>query len=146
MSTEAKPASRHASRQAAIQMLYALQLGTPAVVPADRELSRAINEFWDHFSAPEGARDYADLLVRGVVGTLARLDERLTRASTNWRLERMARIDLAILRLAAWELTESLEVPREVAIDEAVELAKTFSSDEAGKFVNGVLAGLVSHT
>ena len=144
MSSEAKPASRHASRQAAVQMLYALQLGTPAVAPPERELTVAIDEFWLHFSAPEGAREYADVLVRGVVATMQRLDERLTRASTNWRLERMARIDLAILRLAAWELTESVDVPREVAIDEAVELAKTFSSDDAGKFVNGVLAGLVA--
>jgi N utilization substance protein B len=125
-------------------MLYALQLPGNATAPSIAELDRAVDEFWLHFSAPEGAREYADILVRGVVGALARLDDRLTRASTNWRLERMARIDLAILRLAAFELTESVDVPREVAIDEAVELAKTFSSDEAGKFVNGVLAGLVS--
>jgi N utilization substance protein B len=67
------------------------------------------------------------------------LDERIRAASQNWRLERMARIDRNALRLGAFELLTRSDVPRAVILDEAVELAKRFGSDESSKFVNGVL-------
>ncbi len=70
---------------------------------------------------------------------VAELDERVTKASTNWRIERMARVDRNVLRLGAWELAHREDVPRAVVLDEAVELAKRFGSEESGPFVNGVL-------
>jgi transcription antitermination protein NusB len=138
-------AARHRSREAAVQILYSMALAPNTAAPPAADLDRSIAEFWTHFSAPEGAREFADALVRGVVASVERLDARLERASIHWRLDRMGKIDLAILRLAAYELTEAVDVPREVAIDEALELAKTYSSEDAAKFINGVLAGIVQN-
>jgi N utilization substance protein B len=77
--------------------------------------------------------------VRGVRAALVDLDARITRASTNWRIERMTRVDRNLLRLGAWELVQKADVPRAVVLDEAVELAKRFGTEESGAFVNGVL-------
>jgi N utilization substance protein B len=85
--------------------------------------------------------DYTTELVRGVHAHRAVLDERIERnAKEGWSLARMPVIDLALLRLAAYELEFQPDVPVGVVIDEAVSLAKQFSTDEAGRFVNGVLA------
>lgn len=81
-------------------------------------------------------------LVRGVEAHRHRLDEAIAARAKGWTLARMPVLDLNVLRLAAYELAERPEVPVAVVIDEAVELAKRFSTDESGKFVNGVLSNL----
>lgn len=134
--------ARFESRSCAVQMLYAMNIG--ASQPAPEDFNHQIAEFWTHFTATAEARPFAEELVRGVLAVLPRLDERLEKASHHWRLDRMARIDLAILRIAAYELTEVVDVPREVAIDQALELAKLFSAQESARFINGVLAGLIA--
>ena len=85
------------------------------------------------------ARDHAAELVQGVLEHQAGLDRLLDRASTNWRVERMSRVDRNVLRVAALELTEHPDVPRAVVLDEAIEIAKQLGSTESGGFVNGVL-------
>jgi transcription antitermination protein NusB len=87
--------------------------------------------------------DMATELVRGVETNRARLDEVIAAHAKGWTLTRMPRIDLTVLRIAAFELLGRREVPVAVVIDEAVELAKRFSTDDSGKFVNGVLSALV---
>ena len=101
----------------------------------------AIDLFWRSFAAdadPEG-RVYADACVRGVVGAGVALDQQIAAASQNWRVERMARVDRNVLRLGTWELVHQASVPRAVVLDEAVELAKAYGTDDSGAFVNGVL-------
>jgi N utilization substance protein B len=71
--------------------------------------------------------------------SLAAIDERITRHAANWELKRMAALDRNILRLAACELVNFSEVPFKVVIDEAVELAKLYGTDESGRFVNGII-------
>jgi N utilization substance protein B len=125
--------ARHSGREAALQMLFQLEAsGTSA--------EETIELFWRTFDEadPEG-RSYADTLVRGVADTTAALDERIAAASQNWRLERMSRVDRNLLRLGTWELMTRQDVPRAVILDEAVELAKSFGTDESSGFVNGVL-------
>src|SRR5258706_33956 len=100
---------------------------------------RAIADLWNELPGDAEGREYADSLVRGVRSALDKVDERIRAASQNWRLERMSRIDRNALRLGAYELMTRAEVPRAVILDEAVELAKRFGSDESGGFVNGVL-------
>ena len=100
-----------------------------------------IKSFWRSFGAdadPEG-RVYAEEAVRGVGGEIERLDEQIAAASAHWRVERMARVDRNVLRLGAWELAHRPDVPCAVVLDEAVELAKAFGTDDSGAFVNGVL-------
>ena len=83
---------------------------------------------------------YTVELVEGVVANAARIDEILTQYSEGWTIDRMPVVDRAVLRIAVYELLWSTDVPPAVAIDEAVELVKTLSTDESPKFVNGLLA------
>jgi transcription antitermination protein NusB len=124
--------ARTSSREAALQMLFGIEV---THVSADT----AIGNFWREFDGDPEGRSYADEIVRGVVSQLDKLDELIRTASTNWRLERMARVDRNLLRLASWELLHSAVVPRAVIIDEAVELAKRYGGEESSSFVNGVL-------
>lgn len=126
-----RTSARTLAREAALQMLYALEAGPNSV-------ERVIAAFWRETPADPEAKEYADELARGVGEELPALDEALRAASQNWRLERMTRVDRNVLRLATFEL-KSARVPRSVAIDEAVSLAKKFGTEESGKFVNGVL-------
>lgn len=101
----------------------------------------AIELYWRSFAAdadPEG-RVYADACVRGVAGTGPELDQQIASASQHWRVERMARVDRNVLRLGTWELVHQGDVPRAVVLDEAVELAKAYGTDDSSAFVNGVL-------
>jgi N utilization substance protein B len=124
--------ARTTAREAALQMLYALEAsaGSPGQV---------IGDFWRELPGDPEGREYADAIVAGVAEGGNALDERIRAASKNWRLERMTRVDRNILRMGAWELEHRSEVPRAVIIDEAVELAKRYGTDESGAFVNGVL-------
>ena len=126
--------ARHSGRQAALQMLF--QIEASGATPDE-----AIELFWRSFGSeadPE-SRAYADACVRGVGARLAVLDRHIAQASAHWRVERMTRVDRNVLRLGTWELAERVDVPRAVALDEAVELAKVFGNDDSGAFVNGVL-------
>jgi len=115
-----------------LQMLFALEAGGGSA-------ERVIASFWRETPGDPEGRDYADTAVRGVADGLAGVDEAIKKASTNWRIERMARVDRNVLRLGAWELLQKGDVPRAVILDEAVELAKRFGSEDSGAFVNGVL-------
>ena len=85
-------------------------------------------------------QDYAREIVEGVAGNLPRLDDAITASARDWSLERMPPVDRTILRVATYELLCRDDVPMAVAIDEAVELAKSLSTDDSPSFVNGVLA------
>jgi len=92
--------------------------------------------------------DYTITLVEGVVRCWSEINEMLATYSQGWSVERMPAVDRAALRLATWEIVYSDEVPDAVAIDEAVELVKSLSTDESPAFVNGLLARIaeVKHT
>jgi len=81
-----------------------------------------------------------------VLANQDRLDAIIGEASENWKLEQMAKVDRIILRIAVWELAIERQVPTKAAINESIELAKTFSGDEAGRFVNGVLGRVAAAT
>ena len=125
--------ARRSGREAALQMLFQLE---GSGVSADQ----AIDLFWRTYedADPEG-KAYADMIIRGVADNLDGIDKKIAAASQNWRLERMSRVDRNLLRLGSWELMFRSDVPRAVILDEAVELAKSFGTDESSGFVNGVL-------
>lgn len=130
--------SRSKSRKRALDALYAAELNK---LDAMELLSNAQ-------TAAEGRQnqdaifDYAETLVRGVTSELSTLDARLQNLAEGWKLERMPNLDRALLRMGAWEILHNTEVPNEVAISEAVNLASEFSTDDSPKFINGVLARL----
>jgi N utilization substance protein B len=124
--------ARSAAREAALQMLFAADLGSQ---PAEA----IVTDFWREFPGDPEGREYADSAVHGVLAERTRIDEHLRKASQNWRLERMTAIDRNVLRLGTWELLTRLEIPRAVIIDESVEVAKRYGGKESAAFVNGVL-------
>lgn len=124
--------ARRSGREAALQMLFQVEASG---VAADR----AIELFWRSFEADPEGRSYADACVRGVTENLEAIDARVGAASQNWRMSRMSRVDRNLLRLGTWELMFRPDVPRAVILDEAVELAKSYGSEESSGFVNGVL-------
>jgi len=113
-------------------MLFGLE-----ATQADTEL--AISLFWREFGGDAEERVYADESVRGVMRERDVIDEIVRVASEHWRIERMTRVDRNVLRLGTWELRHKLDIPRAVVLDEAIELAKKYGSEESGAFVNGVL-------
>jgi transcription antitermination protein NusB len=96
-------------------------------------------------ATPEVAA-FAGQLVRGVLANREKLDAVLGEASEHWKVEQMAKVDRTILRIAVYELTIDKQVPTKAAINESIELAKTFSGDEAGRFVNGILGRVAAPT
>ena len=133
----------------ALKVLYSL---------ADHEggaLENVMGDFWKNFQfrndvlgeavvdeastqQPE-VRHFAERLVCGVAENLEGIDQEIKSFSTNWALDRMARVDLAILRLAAFELIYCPDVPHNVVINEAIEIGKRFGTEETPAFINGVL-------
>jgi transcription antitermination protein NusB len=124
--------ARHTGREAALQMLFQVEA-------QNASSEETIRLFWRQFEGDPEGRAYADSIVKGVTDTRDAIDTTIRKASTHWRLERMSRVDRNLLRLGAWELLHSTEVPRAVVLDEAVELAKSYGTEESPAFVNGVL-------
>lgn len=125
---------RHQAREAALQALYLWEVGKTD--PA----SAIETYFTEHKAdAPEAVREFARTLVFGTVGEISALDTLIQSHSEHWRLERLAVIDRLILRMASWELQHAADTPPAVVLNEALELARTFSTDDAVRFVNGVL-------
>jgi transcription antitermination protein NusB len=121
---------RRKGRELALQALYQLDL---------RGDDAAVRTFWAHCEAPSDARSFGEDLVGGVLEERERIDALIAESSDNWRLDRLSHVDRNILRVATYELLCRHEVPARVAIDEAIEIAKRFGSDESPTFVNGVL-------
>ncbi len=152
------PAGRHQGRVAALQLLYQREVGgvegprggrglararpgphQPEVGGVEgARLDRAVDLYWLQHPAPDGPRRFAEGLLRGTLDALERIDPLIESAADNWRLSRMAVIDRLVLRLAVYELLAA-ETPAAVVIDEAIELARTFSDEPSPRFVNGVL-------
>lgn len=135
--------ARRKGREAALQMLYQMDVGGSGA-------EDAIRAYWAHLGENEGGDtsadasdagmvEFANMLVRGFAAHHARIDETIRNVSHHWRLERMTRVDRNILRLATFELLELTDVPRRVTLNEAIELAKRFGSEGSAGFVNGVL-------
>jgi N utilization substance protein B len=122
---------RRKSREFALQMLFQWEMG-------QQEPARIEANFWKNARAEKKTRAFANQLFEGTVAEVAALDELLARHTEHWRTERMAAVDRNILRLATYEL-RSTDTPAKVVLDEAVELAKKFSSEESAPFINGVL-------
>ena len=126
-------AKRTKSRERALQALYQIDV-------ASTDLEEALGRFWRSFEPVEReVRETAEGLVRGVAAHRREIDEAIEAVSVNWRLDRMAKVDRNVLRLAVHELLHRPDVPVKVVIDEAIELGKKFGSESSGAFVNGVL-------
>jgi N utilization substance protein B len=129
--------SRRKAREAAVQMMYQLDL-------SGEDPEKAVTLYQQYLGQAEDADEFAIELVRGCAAALDEIDAKIREVSKHWRLERMARVDRNILRLATYELLKLPEVPRRVTLNEAVELAKRFGDENSPAFVNGVLDRIAS--
>jgi transcription antitermination protein NusB len=148
---------RREARERAVQFLFQHDMNPP------EKLDEALDHFWDSQRAPAIAeekasaswgekielppatteelatRHFSDTLIRGVVEHRAEIDERIVQIAQNWDLQRMAVVDRNVLRLAIYEMLYRDDIPPVVSINEAVDIAKKFSTGDSGKFVNGLL-------
>ncbi len=130
---KSKNVGRRENRVAAMQFIYMREIN------GDAPIADALEAF---FSSKENGRQFysfAEELIAGVAAHRAEIDKVISESATNWSTDRIAKVDLAILRLAVFELLFRDDIPPVVSINEAVDLAKEYSSAEARRFVNGVL-------
>ncbi len=127
------PKGRHQARELALKVLFQLE-NKPEDDAEDVLAYHAAED-----GAPLEAVDFARALVDGVREHKDELDRVIAEASQNWRLEQMGKVDRQVLRIATYEIAYARDVPVKAAINESIELAKTFSGEDSGRFVNGVL-------
>lgn len=131
--------TRRNSREIALQFLYQEDFTIGADQQFGYDLEERFELFCNLFQVNKKARAYAVELLQGVSSNLSRLDQLISEAATNWRMTRIAPTDRNLLRIAVFEILEKNDVPPQVAINEAVEIAKRFAGDDSPKFINGVL-------
>lgn len=123
---------RHRARELALQILFQLDSG-------QENLKESLKTFWFLHRHPKEIREFANRLAEGTQGNLKAIDEKIVRYAEHWEIKRMAIVDRNILRLAAYELLYCPDIPIKVSLNEAVELAKKFSTEKSGQFVNALL-------
>ena len=123
---------RREGREAAVQFLFQRDLN-----PEEEAGSR--ENFWAMLAAKKGTRDFCDGLIQGVLDNREEIDGRIKKYAANYELNRIATVDRNILRIAIYEMLFCEEIPPVVSINEAIEIAKRFGSEDSGRFVNGIL-------
>lgn len=123
---------RRRARSLALQLLYALDIS-----PADKTEVEEL--FWEGKKTNQEVKEFAQILVKGTRKNLPRIDLLISRHADNWKLDRLSSVDRNILRLATYELLYCEDIPPAVSIDEAIELARAYSTLDSPAFVNGVL-------
>lgn len=123
---------RRKGREMALQALYQIEMTGDAS-------GRALDLFFSHFDGSVRAKDFARSLVSGVLEHKDEIDTLIREAAENWKISRMAKVDLTILRMASYEMLFCPDVPINVTMDEAIEIGKRYGSGESATFINGVL-------
>ncbi|MGH7769045.1 MAG: transcription antitermination factor NusB [Candidatus Binatia bacterium] len=123
---------RRKGRELALQALYQIE------VTGDSS-PRAVESFLSHFEGGAEAKDFARGVITGVMANREKIDGIIERSAENWKLKRMAKVDLLILRIATYELLFCPDIPMNVSLDEAIEIGKRFGSADSPTFINGVL-------
>ena len=126
---------RRKAREIALQVLYGLNF-------ENIDVQKALDLFWSNFVAPKAAKEFAAFLVQGTCEHKDELDKLIAGCSDNWSLGRMSKVDINILRLAVFEFLYCDDIPPKVTLNEAVDLGKTFGSENSGSFINGILDAL----
>jgi N utilization substance protein B len=124
--------TRRKGRELAVQALYQIQMTSDAS-------AAAVELFLSHFEGSANAKEFARRLVSGVISQKAEIDRLIEQSTENWKLARMAKVDLIILRIATYELVFCSDIPLNVSLDEAIEIAKRYGTMESAAFINGVL-------
>jgi transcription antitermination protein NusB len=126
---------RRQAREFSLQILYQLEI-------ADQEPKLVYEHFWKSQKVSDGVREFATEIVDGTYRNLKEIDQLIEKHAANWKLSRMNSVDRNILRLSVYELLYCHDIPTTVTINEAIEVAKKFGTEESSAFVNGILDNL----
>jgi N utilization substance protein B len=124
---------RRKAREYALQILFQSDFKEKKIDNKDLE------EFWHNTKEGKNVKEFTEEIVRGTLNRLEEIDTMIERVAENWLLKRMAAVDRNILRFAAYEILYRKDIPSAVTINEAIEIAKKFSSTESASFINGIL-------
>ena len=131
--------TRHHAREVALQLLYRYDVANLGAQTSQSALAQEIATHFDHFKVAQELREFVAQLVAGSLLGITELDGLIEKHAANWKLGRMGYVDRSILRMAAYELQNFPETASSIVINEAVELAKQFGTNESAGFVNGIL-------
>jgi N utilization substance protein B len=126
---------RRKAREVAVKVLYELDI-------LNVDIEEAVELFWNNFEAHKGAREFSSLLIEGAWKNRDHIDNLISSCSENWSIARMSRVDRSILRMAAYELLYCKDIPPRVTLNEAIDIAKLYGSENSGAFINGILDAL----
>jgi transcription antitermination protein NusB len=124
---------RRKAREHALQILFQLD------IRKEKPSAAVLKHFWAEYDPDEEVRDFAEEIVKGTFKYLPKINDLIHQCAKNWSLDRMAVVDRNVLRMAIYEILYRMDIPTSVTINEAIEIAKKFGTDESGAFVNGIL-------
>jgi N utilization substance protein B len=133
MEKQIKKSQRRDNRFHALQFIYSWEINRPEI------LAHAMMEFFDNLEKPRVYFQFGEELVQGIVEKVEELDAEIERRAENYKMSRIGRVDLSILRLATYEMQFRNDIPPIVTINEAIDLTKLFSSHDSKRFINGIL-------
>ncbi len=131
---------RRKAREHALQLLFQLDMRK------DKPSAFILKNYWAEYNPDDEIKAFAEEIVKGTLKHVAAIDKLIRRCAKNWSLDRMAVVDRNVLRMAVYEILYRLEIPTSVTINEAIEIAKKFGTDESGAFVNGILDRVARET
>ncbi|MBZ2173753.1 transcription antitermination factor NusB [Schnuerera sp. xch1] len=127
---------RKYARESSMKLLYQMEINSDFS-------NGTISQFFENNSFNESEREYIEGSIYTIIDNLKDIDSNIKDNISGWKLHRLARVDLCILRIAIYEIIFRDDIPVEVSINEAIEISKKYSTDESSKFINGVLGGFV---
>ncbi len=128
-----RPSQRRENRMAAVQFLYQWELNKP------EQINDAVRVFIESLDHPREHYAFAEELIHGAIEHMDAVDDEIKAHAKNWTFERIAKVDLSVLRLAIYELLQRKDIPPIVSINEAIELGKIYSNPDSKRFINGIL-------
>jgi N utilization substance protein B len=124
---------RRKAREHALQILFLLD------IRKEKPSAAVLKHFWAEYKPDDEVKDFAEEIVKGTYKHILKINQLIHQCAKNWSLDRMAVVDRNVLRMAIYEILYRIDIPTSVTINEAIEIAKKFGTDESGAFVNGIL-------
>jgi N utilization substance protein B len=124
---------RRKAREYSLQILFQLD------IRKEKPTLTVFKRFWAEYEADDEIKAFTEEVVKGTLKHIAKIDAQIHASAKNWSLDRMSSIDRNVLRMAVYEILYRLDIPTSVTINEAIEIAKKFGTDDSGSFVNGIL-------
>ena len=131
---------RRKAREHALQILFQLD------IRKEKPSAAVLKHFWAEYDPDDEVKDFAEEIVKGTFKYLPKINDLIHQCAKNWSLDRMAVVDRNVLRMAVYEILHRMDIPTSVTINEAIEIAKKYGTEESGSFVNGILDSVARTT